>query len=169
MMTGKGEVRILVVDDDPNFRRLMRAILSAISTAEIAEAGDGHQALQVMRDFAPTLILVDWHMQPMGGAEFISHIRTHTDSPNPLVPIVVVTGHAESGLATQIRDVGADDFVVKPVSPRTVLGRILRVLQAPRLYVRSGDYMGPDRRRRTQENLPNDRRRPDGLSAKVDG
>ena len=158
MMTGKGEVRILVVDDDPNFRRLMRAILSAISTAEIAEAGDGHQALQVMRDFAPTLILVDWHMQPMGGAEFNSHIRTHTDSPNPLVPIVVVTGHAESGLATQIRDVGADDFVVKPVSPRTVLG-----------YVRSGDYMGPDRRRRTQENLPNDRRRPDGLSAKVDG
>lgn len=169
MKTDGAGIRLLIVDDNPNFRRLLRAILSSISTAEIAEAENGAQALELLERFSPSLMLVDWCMSPMSGAEFITHVRTHPSSPNPVVPIIVVTGYAESGLSQQIRDVGADDFVVKPVSPRTVLGRILRVLQTPRPYVRVGDYMGPDRRRRTVANLSSDRRLANSRSAKVDG
>lgn len=162
-------LKLLIIDDNPNFRRLLRAILSSFSTAEIVEADGGPSALQIMESFTPSLILVDWRMTPMSGAEFVSYIRTNPNSPNPVVPIIVVTGYAESGLAHQIRDVGANDFVVKPVSPRTVLGRILRVLQTPRPYVRAGDYVGPNRRRHIAQTLSEDRRGDKSRSAKVDG
>lgn len=169
MGADQGRIRILIVDDNPNFRRLLGAILSAIPTADVAEASNGDEALEVLRSFIPSIILVDWRMHGMDGAEFIRYVRSNPDSPNPLVPIVVVTGYPEGGLAQQIRDVGADDFVVKPVSPRALLGRILRVLQSSRPYVRAGNYVGPDRRRKTESEVPEERRKRESLSAKVHG
>jgi CheY-like chemotaxis protein len=159
-------LRVLVVDDNENFRRLVASILKSATVSEVLEARDGAEAVEMLANTCPHLALVDWRMGPMGGADFVSYVRTHPDSPNPCMPVIVLTGYTHDGLAQEVREVGADDFVAKPISPRTLMGRIMRVLQSPRPYVRGGGYLGPDRRRHRSGPIEYERRQSTLLGEK---
>lgn len=151
-------LRVLVVDDNENFRRLVVSILKSAAVTEVLEARDGAEAIEVMSAACPHLALVDWRMGQVSGAEFVSYVRTHPESPNPCMPVIVLTGYTHDGLAQEVREVGADDFVAKPISPRILMGRMMRVLQSPRPYVRGGGYLGPDRRRHRGGLIDHERR-----------
>ena len=81
------------------------------------------------------------------GLDFVIRVRTAEDSPNPYVPIIMLTGHADKEHVMAARDAGVHEFLAKPVSPRNVYGRLISVLNNSRSFVRVGDYFGPDRRR----------------------
>jgi CheY-like chemotaxis protein len=142
------EMNILIIDDDRHMRSLIRNILFALGVQDVAEAGDGRQALDELDACKPDLILCDLKMEPMGGLEFIHYLRADADNPHRLVPIIMITAYAELATVADARDKGVNEFMTKPLSAAALEKRILRVLEDPRGFVDSENFAGPDRRRR---------------------
>jgi len=119
---------ILVVDDEPQIVRLVRAYLEEAGF-RVAIASDGEQALYVARQEMPDLVVLDILMPHVDGLEFTRRIRRERN-----VPIVMLTARAEETDRIVGLELGADDYVTKPFSPRELVARIRAVLrraQAP--------------------------------------
>jgi len=152
-------LKMLLVDDNHHMRVLLTEILRAIGVRQVFEANDGAEALQIMRAHQIDIIMTDLAMQPLDGIDFVRLLRNSPDSPNPMAPVIMITGHSTSRRVTEARDVGVNEFLSKPVTARGVLERIAQVVDNPRPFVRSPSYFGPDRRRRADPNYNGPRRR----------
>jgi two-component system chemotaxis response regulator CheY len=152
-------LKILLVDDNHHMRVLLTEILRAIGVKHVYEANDGAEALQVMRNNPIDIIMSDLAMQPLDGIDFVRLLRNSPDSPNPMAPVIMITGHSTQKRVQEARDVGVNEFLSKPVTARGVLERIAQVVDNPRAFVRTGSYFGPDRRRRADPNYVGPRRR----------
>jgi two-component system alkaline phosphatase synthesis response regulator PhoP len=119
---------ILVVDDEPQILRLVRAYLEEAGF-RVVTASDGEQALYVARHEQPDLIVLDILMPKMDGLEFTRRIRQERDTP-----IIMLTARVEETDRIVGLELGADDYVTKPFSPRELVARVRAVLrrtQAP--------------------------------------
>ena len=119
---------ILVVDDEPQIVRLVRAYLEEAGF-RVVIASDGEQALYVAHHEKPDLVVLDLLMPRMDGLEFSRRIRRERN-----VPIIILTARAEEADRIVGLELGADDYVTKPFSPREVVARVRAVLrraQAP--------------------------------------
>ena len=145
-------VRILLVDDNPHMRMLLTEVLRAVGARNVFEANDGAEALGILRGSPVDIVMTDMAMQPMDGIGFVRHLRNSPESPNPLVPVIMVTGHSTQNRVTEARDVGVNEFLSKPVTARGIIERIVQVIENPRPFVRCDTYFGPCRRRRDDPN-----------------
>lgn len=143
-----GRLKVLLVEDNEHFRRLVRAVLQSLGVSDIREEEDGAAALAALAEFPADLAIVDYRMSPMDGLEFTRRLRREPGQANPFLPVLMVTGHGDPRLAAQARAAGVHDFLTKPVPAKTLASRIVRVLQEPRPFVSAPQYFGPDRRRR---------------------
>jgi two-component system, chemotaxis family, chemotaxis protein CheY len=150
---------ILVVDDNHHMRMLIMEILRAIGIRDAHEANDGAEALAEMRARRIDLVITDIAMQPIDGVDFVRLVRNSADSPNPTVPIIMITGHSTQSKVVEARDAGVNEFLAKPVTAKGVLDRIHRVIDRPRSFIRTEDYFGPDRRRRADPEYKGPMRR----------
>jgi two-component system cell cycle response regulator DivK len=117
--------RILVVDDQPDNRQIIRDLLAA-TDYELTEAEDGEQALAAVAKQRPDLILMDIQLPIMDGYEATRRIKA--DPASRSIPIIAVTSSALSGEEQKARAAGCDDYVTKPYSPRLLLARIREFL-----------------------------------------
>jgi two-component system, OmpR family, KDP operon response regulator KdpE len=132
--------KVLVVDDEPQIRRVMRVILSG-ENYEVVEARSGESALLRFREFLPDLVLLDLNMPGMSGLKTCRAIRETSE-----VPIIVLTVRHEEEEKVEALDAGADDYVTKPFGKQELLARIRAALRrspvsptaGPRTFV-SGD------------------------------
>jgi two-component system chemotaxis response regulator CheY len=152
-------LKILLVDDNHHMRVLLTEILRAIGVRQVFEANDGAEALQIMRTQQIDIIMSDLAMQPLDGIDFVRLLRNSPDSPNPMAPVIMITGHSTHKRVNEARDVGVNEFLSKPVTAKGVLERIGRVVENPRSYVRTANYFGPDRRRRSDPDYKGPMRR----------
>ncbi|HEY3798131.1 MAG TPA: response regulator [Caulobacteraceae bacterium] len=141
-------LKILLVDDNHHMRVLLNEILRAIGVRHVFEANDGAEALQLMRAHQIDIVMTDLAMQPLDGIDFVRLVRNSSDSPSPMIPVIMITGHSTMRRVAEARDVGVTEFLSKPVTARGVIERINRVVSAVRPFIRTPDYFGPDRRRR---------------------
>jgi two-component system chemotaxis response regulator CheY len=158
-MSALDSLQVLLVDDNQHMRAIVAAILKGTGVKRIREVSDGSEALLAMRDFAADLAIVDFNMSPLDGVEFTRLVRNANDSPNPYLPIIMMTGHAEKSRVYDARDAGVTEFVVKPVTARSILSRIQAVIFKPRPFVRTDGYFGPCRRRQADGRYPGPYRR----------
>lgn len=142
-------------------RVLLAEILRAIGVIHIYEANDGAEGLQMLRDHPVDLVMTDLSMQPLDGIDFVRLIRTSPDSPNPKVPVVMVTGHSTLSRVHEARDAGVSELLAKPLTARGVIERLHQALEHQRPFVKSEGYVGPDRRRRKDPNFRGPYRRSD--------
>jgi two-component system KDP operon response regulator KdpE len=115
--------KILVIDDEPQIRRVMRVILSG-ENYEVLEARSGDAALLRFRESLPDLVLLDLNMPGMSGLETCRAIRESSD-----VPIIVLTVRHEEEEKVEALDAGADDYVTKPFGKQELLARIRAALR----------------------------------------
>ena len=141
-------INFLVVDDNRHMRSLVKGILLALGTRLVAEAADGADAFKELRVFPADVIICDWNMSPLDGLDFVRLVRTAKDSPNPFVPILMLTGHTEMARVIEARDAGVHEFLAKPISAKGLYSRISSIIESPRTFIRASGYFGPDRRRR---------------------
>ncbi len=160
------DVKILVVDDNAFMRSLIRQLLKALGAREIFEASDGREGYEVARQVNPDIALVDWVMEPEDGLAFVKNVRGAEDSPNRLMPIIMVSGYSEESRVLAARDAGVNEFVVKPLSAASLFSRIQWVIENPRRFVTTDTYFGPDRRHKDVPFKGEDRR-ADGPGAKA--
>jgi len=90
-------------------------------------------------------------MEPMDGLEFTRAVRMDPTSPNPFIPIIMLTGHTEMHRIVEARDAGVTEFLAKPVTANGVYARIKSVVENPRPFIKTDRYLGPSRRRRQQD------------------
>src|SRR5208283_5285252 len=127
---------MLLVDDNHHMRVLLTEILRAIGVKQVFEAADGAEALQTLRHHPIDIVMTDLAMQPLDGIDFTRLVRNSPDSPNPMIPVVMVTGHSTMRRVNEARDVGVTEFLSKPVTARGVIERLNRVIDHPRPFVR---------------------------------
>jgi DNA-binding response OmpR family regulator len=123
---------VLVVDDEP----IVRDVLSRYLTRggyQVEEAGDGEAALAAFDRSSPDLVLLDLMLPRMDGVEVFTRIRSSSDTP-----VIMLTAKGEEADRVIGLEIGADDYVTKPFSPREVLARVRSVLR------RSGGAGRPD-------------------------
>lgn len=146
-MTSLAAIQILLVDDNPHMRTIASAVLKSAGIKKVVEASDGAQALEMLREHAIDLAIVDYNMFPLDGVEFTRLVRNSPDSANPYLPIIMMTGHSGKKRVYDARDAGVTEFLVKPITAKAVLDRIQAVIWRPRPFVKTEGYFGPDRRR----------------------
>ncbi len=113
--------RVLIVDDEPQILRALRINLTA-RQYEVITAADGTQALHAASDKRPDLVVLDLGLPDIDGVDVIRNLRTWTP-----VPILVLSGRADSRDKVDALDAGADDYVTKPFSVDELLARIRAV------------------------------------------
>ena len=154
-------LKALVVEDNAHMRALLRSLLHALGMKQVYECNDGASAYNELRERKPDFVLTDLSMKPVDGIEFTRMVRTGQDSPNPYVPIIMITGHTERQRVEAARDVGVTEFLAKPITVQNLLLRIGEIVDRPRAFVRCDNYFGPDRRRRRDEDYAGPWRRQD--------
>jgi len=142
------QISILIVDDQDFIRSILRQMLGVLGAKDMHDALDGEEAWEVASTVNPDLIIADWEMKPVNGIDFALRIRNDKDSPNPYIPIIMMTGHSDMKHVIAARDSGINEFVTKPVAAKALFDRIVNVIENPRNFVRTERYFGPDRRRR---------------------
>ena len=152
-------LKILVVDDNVHMRKLVITILQAFGVVQISEADSGDRAWTVLREANPDVVVLDWVMEGMSGIELVKMIRSNPSCPNPFVPVIMLTGHTSAEHVLEARDAGINEFIAKPVSVKTMMSRLVAVIEHPRPYVRTNKYFGPCRRRRGAEDYRGPERR----------
>jgi len=141
------DTKILIIDDRRSMRAIVRSILSQLSCLFIRDVGGAASAFEEMQGFPCDLIIVDWNMEPLDGLDFVRLVRTATDSRNPFVPIIMLSGHTEFIRVAVARDAGLNEFLAKPCSVQQMRSRIHSVFKNPRPFIRGKKYFGPCRRR----------------------
>jgi CheY-like chemotaxis protein len=158
-MSALQSLKVLLADDNQHMRDIVSAILQSAGIRQIVEVSDGAMALDALRDHPVDLAIVDFNMFPLNGVEFTRLVRNSSESPNPYLPIIMMTGHSERALVTEARDAGVTEFVVKPVNAKAIFGRLQALIMRPRPFVQTDHYFGPDRRRSNAAGYPGPWRR----------
>ncbi|MGE0596759.1 MAG: response regulator [Hyphomonadaceae bacterium] len=140
------DIHVLIVDDNRQMRFLLRSLLRAAGIGRVSEASNAAQAFDVMTMWPVDLVLVDWKMRPTDGLTFTRMIRHASNSPNPHVTILMLTAHTEASRVAAARDAGVSGFLKKPISAQLLFDRIGGALTDSRVFVRTHDFFGPDRR-----------------------
>ena len=117
---------ILIVEDDPAIRELLIVNLEA-SAHRVIEAGSAEEAEQLIVHNLPDLILLDWMLPGRSGPQFAQRIRMVERTKD--VPIIMLTARTDDQDRVTGLEIGADDYMVKPFSPRELIARIKAVLR----------------------------------------
>ncbi|NUQ00315.1 MAG: response regulator [Armatimonadetes bacterium] len=113
-------MRVLVVDDSTVMRRIVINALATGGITEVSQAADGEEALLRAVAEEPDLILMDWNMPIMRGIDAVRAIRDH----GLTTPIIMVTTESEKSRVLEALKAGANNYVVKPFDPQTLLDKI---------------------------------------------
>jgi len=130
-------LNVLLVEDNKHMQLLLKETLRSFRVKNVRVADDGADAIKEMRTFAVDLVIADWNMQPIDGLEFVKMIRTSSDSANPYVPVIMLTGHTETHRVFEARDSGITEFLAKPVSAKGLYQRICMVIEKPRQFIKT--------------------------------
>ena len=134
---------MLVVDDNAYMRKLVRSMLGNLGVKTVFEAGDGIDALELIRNVAPDVVILDWEMPLLNGPELVRIVRSPGVFPTPDIPIIMLTAHADRMRILHSVKLGVNEVLCKPVSAKALFDRLISVLLKPRANVKVGNYYGP--------------------------
>lgn len=142
-------ISFLIVEDKAYMRRVLKNVLETLGAKMIDEASNGKEALSLIRQVQPDVILTEYWMGPINGVEMLRTIRTDK-GPVRFTPVIMVSGETRREKVIGARNAGVTEFIAKPITAKGVFLRIREVIERPRPFVDSKAYFGPDRRRRTE-------------------
>jgi type IV pilus assembly protein PilB len=122
----RGRHRILVTDDEPITRMLVKLLLER-EQFEVLEAANGRDAVEIAIRERPDLLLIDLNMPEMDGYEAIARVRR--EMALAMMPILVLTSEEGPGVERRVLELGADDYIIKPFDPEVLLSRVNAVFR----------------------------------------
>jgi two-component system chemotaxis response regulator CheY len=128
LLASKGDMRvkILVVDDYPTMRRIVRNLLDQIGFKDVEEAGNGAEALEKIKVSRYDMVISDWNMEPMTGLELLKHVRA--DAALAKTPFIMVTAESKTENVVAAKQAGASQYIVKPFTAETLKAKIASVV-----------------------------------------
>ncbi len=147
-MSNNSRAQILVVDDDAISRKILAQLLASAGH-DCRECEDGAKALQLIHAKPPSLLLLDFDMPGLNGAEVLRRLRSDADPAVAQIPTIMLTGHGSEESEVSCLQAGADDFVTKPINAAVLRARIetqLRLRSMRRQLERQNDELEEWRR-----------------------
>jgi two-component system chemotaxis response regulator CheY len=117
---------ILIVDDSPTMRRIIKNTLERLGHRESVEAGNGKEALQQLEEHPINFIITDWNMPEMNGLEFVTELRTTPEYEK--IPVLMITTRGMKDDVLQAVQAGVNNYVVKPFTPETLEQKMNKLL-----------------------------------------
>lgn len=115
---------ILIVDDQASTRHLLIAGLAGYRNSTFIEASDGDEALRLVVEQRPGIVICDVQMQPVDGIAFLRTIRGYQDQTMRQTPVFIMTGVVTPDVVAAVRQSGANGILVKPISIPVLKARI---------------------------------------------
>ncbi|GAB2187501.1 response regulator [Roseibium sp. LAB1] len=137
------KISCLIAEDNPHMRTIIRSVLAGFGIRSVYEASDGAEALELVVDRKPDIVLCDWVMNPFGGNEFLRILRSDRDLVINTTPVLVVTAHAKRATILEGIEIGIHGFVAKPIAPAILYRHIGEILERQDMYGRSKGILGP--------------------------
>ena len=123
-------------------------VLKIFGFKDVHTAWNADEAFTKFCQYSPDIVITDWQMEPFDGIALTHKIRTDPTSPNPFVPIILMTGYSAMLRVIEARDTGVTEFLVKPFTANDLFLRLEALVEKPRNFVDSNKFFGPDRRRK---------------------
>lgn len=161
---GMAALKILIVDDNAAMRGVVRAVLSAFGCTGVKEAPDARTAFGIVAQEKVDVLIVDWKMKPIDGLTLVKRLRDPDKSPNPYLPIIMLSAYSEAAKVRTARDAGVTEFLAKPFNADALYTRLASIVNRPRPFVRTKAFFGPDRRRLNAEHDGPERREEDPIA-----
>ncbi len=137
------DMRVLVVDDSATARKIPSEMLHDIGVGHVAGAADGADAIERLRTFPADVMLCDLHMVPLDGIELTRLIRNASDSPNPYLPIIMLTADATQAQMKNAMNAGVNAFMSKPMKMNVLHRKLFAIFSRPLVYIRDGRTLRP--------------------------
>jgi len=151
-------INILVLENQILVRKLLTEVFTQFGVPTVHSTADPVMAWKIFGTMPVDMIFCDWS-HGLDGLAFLRQVRDFDSSANPYVPFVVVTAHSGAESVCRARDLGMTEFLAKPVTPKMIYSRIVRVIENNRPFIRASDFFGPDRRRTSDTDMPETDRR----------
>ncbi|MGX1497604.1 response regulator [Roseibium aggregatum] len=136
-------ISCLIAEDNPHMRSILRSVLTGFGIRSAYEATDGAEALELVVDRKPDIVLCDWVMNPFGGNEFLRILRSDRDLVISTTPVLIVTAHAKRATILEGIEIGIHGFVAKPIAPAILYRHIGDILARQEIHGRSKGILGP--------------------------
>jgi len=150
-------ITVLIVDSQPAIVEMIKGVLTMFGVKNIVPCTDAKTGLKAYRKHKPDLIIIDWDLDGTNGIEFTKTIRR--DPENPYTPIIFMTALSSGKRVAEARDSGITEFLRKPFTAEALYKRIEAIVEKPRAFVQSEKFIGPDRRRKRDENFKGEDKR----------
>lgn len=154
-------ITVLVVESTRAMFDLTRSVLQAFGVNQVYSAYSSEEGFDALCRLSPDLVIIDWLQEPNNGLELTRRIRVDNTSPNPFLPIILMTGYSQKKRVLAARDSGITEFLVKPFTAKALYQKIEQLIERPRHFVSSENYFGPDRRRKREGEYGGPERRTD--------
>ena len=158
-------LNVLIVDDNKHMLTIVKTLLRGFGINRFLEANDAAEAFDLVRSEHIDFIIVDFLMEILDGTDFVRLVRTADDSPNPFIPIIMLTAYSERSKVVAARDAGVTEFCCKPVTATELFRKVQSIVNTPRPFVRTGSFFGPDRRRLKSDHYRGAERRSENKGA----
>lgn len=132
------KIKILVVDDDPQIRRLIKVTLQSKFNFEIIEAENGYTALQKIETEKPFLVILDIMMPELNGIELIEKLKTNEETKD--VPVIICSAVNDRARVVELFSKGVADYIVKPINPIILANKITQYIK---IYLDKVIHKGP--------------------------
>ncbi len=130
-------------------RTILQMSLGACGLDDTVLTASGEEAFDVIIETKPDLVITDWRMPGGSGIELIRRVRRSPNSPDHFLPIVMLSGYANREQVIEARDAGVTDYLVKPITAKTLLNRLIAVIENPRPFISAPSFFGPNRRNKS--------------------
>lgn len=157
--------RILVIDADMELAYVLKSMLREMGFTDVHLTRSGKEAISLMQTIIFDFIITEWNTHQIDGIGMLEFVRRNKNSPNPTIPIIMLTGRAEQVDVSLARNYGVNEYIIKPFTAKSIYSRLERIIEQPRSFVVAKTFVGPDRRsrpekpettkeRRTHKSLP---------------
>jgi response regulator RpfG family c-di-GMP phosphodiesterase len=140
------KARLLLLDDHREGASILSQIIRAFGVVNFIPCTTIDEARQAVMEHELHLILINANLKESGVYEFVNWLRRYDEPPNCYSPVILIAGHTQRSHVERARDSGANIIMAKPVSPTSVLERVIWASREKRPYVKCATYAGPDRR-----------------------
>ncbi|MCB9996239.1 MAG: response regulator [Rhodospirillales bacterium] len=157
--------KIMIVDDSQFIANLMASALRAMGVGKVLVARDLAEAKRMLLTYNAVassqnidVAIVDWLMPEGDGSELILWARQHKSDSIKFMPTIVCSAYTSTDVVEKARDCGSTEAMVKPVSAQKLANRILYVIDHPRPFIEAPSFFGPERRRKVERFVGEERR-----------
>lgn len=141
-------LRIAVIDGDELMLSAVETMLKKLGCKQVDLIQNGAKALEFLKQSHQTDILIcEWQLPDMTGIELTGQIRRDNNEILRIIPIIFLSSLTTKKHVVDARDIGATEYLAKPVTPSTLYARLCSVILKPRPFIETDDFIGPDRRR----------------------